>query len=41
MDDSDFDHRQHVEERFAELQKVERELEQLNDKVKEILARKV
>jgi len=41
MDDSDFDHGQHVEERFAELRKVERELEQLTEKIQEILARKV
>ncbi len=41
MEDSDYDHGQHVEGHFAELRKAERELEELTDKVQEILSRKV
>jgi hypothetical protein len=40
MEDSDYDHGQHVEDHFAELRKAERELEDLTDKVQEILSRK-
>lgn len=40
MDGSDYDHEQHVDDRFAELRKAERELEELTDKVQEILGRK-
>jgi hypothetical protein len=41
MDDTDYDHGQHVDGHFAELRKAERELEELTDKVQEILNRKV
>jgi hypothetical protein len=41
MDDTEYDHGQHVDDRYAELRKAERELEDLTDKVQEILGRKV
>jgi hypothetical protein len=41
MADSEYDHGQHVAERLAEVQKIEKEVEDLNDKVQEILQRKV
>ena len=41
MADSEYDHRQHVAERMAEVQKIEQEVEDLNEKVQEILRRKV
>lgn len=40
MDAMDYDHGKHVKDRYAELQKIEREMEELNDKVREILGRK-
>jgi hypothetical protein len=41
MESSDYDHTQHVNERYAELRKAEKEVEELNEKVQEILQRKV
>jgi hypothetical protein len=41
MDSTDYDHTQHVNERYAELRKAEKEVEELNEKVQEILRRKV
>jgi hypothetical protein len=41
MDDTDYDHGRHVVDRFAEVRKAERELEELTAKVQEILGRKV
>jgi hypothetical protein len=40
MDDTEYDHGQHVDDRYAEVRKAERELEDLTDKVQEILGRK-
>jgi hypothetical protein len=40
MEDSDYDHGQHVDDRFAEVRKAEREMEELTTKVQEILSRK-
>ena len=40
MEDSDYDHEQHVEDRLAAVRKAERELEELTGKVQEILGRK-
>jgi hypothetical protein len=41
MDDTDYDHGQHVDNRFADVRKAEREMEELTAKVQEILGRKV
>jgi hypothetical protein len=41
MDEAEYDHGRHVKERYAELRKVEAELEDLTGKVQEILGRKV
>jgi protein-arginine kinase activator protein McsA len=40
MEDTEYDHGQHVEERIEDLRKAERELESLTEKVQEILGRK-
>jgi hypothetical protein len=41
MDDTDYDHGRHVDDRYTELRNAERELEELTQQVQEILARKV
>jgi hypothetical protein len=41
MDESDYDHQEHVKRRFEEFRKIEKEIEDLNEKVKEILGREV
>lgn len=41
MADSEYDHGRHVKDRYAELRKAETELEELTEKVQEILGRKV
>jgi hypothetical protein len=41
MDSTDYDHGQHVKDRYADLRKAEKEVEELNEKVQEILGRKV
>jgi hypothetical protein len=41
MDSTDYDHEKHVNDRFAALRKAEREVEELNEKVQEILRRTV
>jgi polyhydroxyalkanoate synthesis regulator phasin len=41
MKDTEYDHGQHVEKRMEEMRAIEREVEELNGKVKEILSRKV
>jgi hypothetical protein len=40
MADSDYDHSEHVKQRMDDVQKIEREVEALNEKVQEILRRK-
>jgi hypothetical protein len=41
MKDTEYDHGQHVEQRIEEVRRIEKEIEELNGQVKEILARRV
>jgi hypothetical protein len=41
MDESEYDHGRHVHQRLEEFRKVEREIEELNAKVNEVLGRGV
>jgi hypothetical protein len=41
MNDTEYDHGQHVEQRIEEVRKIEKEIEDLNGQVAEILGRKV